>query len=236
MQKMLIVPSVLTAIAMMLVKPPASTADTIDLWVAAEAPFFQSSNLEEKLDENCWGGVPCLLDVVWPTLTLYAAPGNESGRAVLVIPGGGYESVAVFHEGHDIATALVAQGVSAAVLKYRLPRSEASTHPQHVPLSDVRRALSIMRQHGKELGLQDGQVGVLGFSAGSHLATVASLWKSEKSEENPDFSVFVYGVTKLTPANQEWLEKTLYHRDLTPEEIVQERLLDLVSPQSPPAF
>jgi len=76
----------------------------------------------------------------------------------------------------------------------------------------------------------------MGFSAGSHLATVTSLWRSEDKEENPNFSALIYGVTNLTDANLQWLEESLYFRKLTEEEMAQNRLLDLVSKDTPPAF
>ena len=77
---------------------------------------------------------------------------------------------------------------------------------------------------------------MLGFSAGSHLATVASLHRSEISEQNPDFSMLIYGVTRLTDENREWLEKTLYHRPMTDAELQEQTLLDHVNEHSPPAF
>jgi len=76
----------------------------------------------------------------------------------------------------------------------------------------------------------------LGFSAGSHLATVTSLWKSKDKEEKPNFSVLIYGVTNLTDVNLKWLQESLYFRKLTNKEIAQNKLLDLVSKDTPPAF
>jgi len=85
-------------------------------------------------------------------------------------------------------------------------------------------------------GIDNEKVGLLGFSAGSHLATVASLWKSDKKEENPNYSTLIYGVTNLSETNLKWLEESLYFRKLTNEEINQNSLLDLVSENTPPAF
>jgi acetyl esterase/lipase len=144
--------------------------------------------------------------------------------------------VALYHEGHDLAKVLAKQGFTAAVLKYRLPNLVTSDQPNLVPLADTRRALKMLRAKADEFGINKNKVGLIGFSAGSHLAAVASLWKSDDREENPDYSALIYGVTNLSEANLQWLEESLYHRKLTEAEIAQNRLLDLVSSDTPPAF
>ncbi len=116
------------------------------------------------------------------------------------------------------------------------PNLESSDEPEKVPLADARQAMKILRSKSAEYGFMVDHVGVMGFSAGSHLATVASLWKSKDGAENPDFSALIYGVTNLTKANIDWLEKDLYHRKMTRKELRQNRLLDLVTKDSPPAF
>ena len=144
--------------------------------------------------------------------------------------------MAIYHEGHDVAKVLAKQGITAAVLKYRLPDTATSDQPHLVPLSDARRALKLMREKSEKYGIQKEHVGVMGFSAGSHLAIVTGLWKSDVKEENPDFSVLIYGVTNLSETNLKWLEESLYFRKLTDEEMTQNRLLELVSNETPPAF
>jgi len=155
---------------------------------------------------------------------------------VLVLPGGGYDVVAIFHEGSEVAEVLAQNGTPAAVLKYRLPNPETSTHPEQVPLSDVRQAMRILRNRQAELGFQAERIGVMGFSAGSHLATFAGLHRVADPDLNPDFSMLIYGVTRLTEVNQEWLEKSLYHRKLTNAEVAEQTLLNHVDEHSPPAF
>ena len=116
------------------------------LWGDAEPPYAKAHNLEEYLDEDCWGNVPCLHQVVNPTLTLYLPEGKPNGTAVVILPGGGYTVEAVYHEGYEIAELLAAQGTVAAVVKYRLPNPESSTHPWLVPELDTRRALKLLRE------------------------------------------------------------------------------------------
>lgn len=213
---------------------PLSAQSVIPLWGEETPPYSKAHSLDEY-EAPCWMAI-CAYQVVNPTLTLYAARGQANGAAVIILPGGGYEVEAVYHEGYEIAEALASRGTTAVVLKYRLPNPETATHPEHVPLSDVRRALEVLRKNQSSLGFSVSKVGLMGFSAGSHLATFASVNHSPNSDQNPDFSMLIYGVTKLTPVNHEWLEKTLYHRKMTPDEVVEQTLLNRVDKNTPPAF
>ena len=98
-------------------------------------------------------------------------PVKANGNAVVILPGGGYEAEAIYYEGFEIAQALASRGTTAAVLKYRLPNPETATKPENVPLSDVRRALHLLRENQAHYDFSARRFGVLGFSAGSHLAT-----------------------------------------------------------------
>jgi len=209
--------------------------DVYQIWEGLEKPYYKENDLKEYEKVSSFD-VVCAYDVTEPTLTVYRAEGVNSGKAVILLPGGGYAVLAIYHEGHDLAKILAKQGVTAAVLKYRLPKTESSDQPQLVPLSDTRRALKVLRTHSTRYGFNKEKLGVMGFSAGSHLATVVSLWISDDEQENPNFSGLIYGVTNLSEENQTWLEKTLYHRKLTEEEVSQNTLLNLVTEETPPAF
>lgn len=206
----------------------------LKLWEEGEKPFFKSNDLQEY-EEEMWG-TQCLLDITEPTLTIYEAQGNSTGKAVMIIPGGGYEMVAMYHEGYDVAQRLSEAGITAAVLKYRLPKTESSDEPHRVPLTDARRALVLLRQYTEDINLDVMEFGVVGFSAGSHLATVMGLWKSDIENENPDFSGLIYGVTTSSGSNLKWLEESLYHRKMTDQELKRNQLLRLVNNETPPAF
>ena len=206
----------------------------IPLWDGAEPPYHKEHGVQEY-EDDCFG-VMCAYQVVNPTLTLYLPEGEPSGAAVVILPGGGYEVEAVYHEGYEIAETLSRQGTTAAVLKYRLPNPETSTRPELVPSADVHRALSILREQQQELGFQAEQFGVMGFSAGGHLAAQVSVHDDDNEKHNPDFSILVYGVSRLTEENRNWLEETLYHRAMTAEEVTYQTLLDHVDADTPPAF
>ena len=202
--------------------------ETHYIWDGLEKPFSKENDLVEY-EATQWESIRCVYNVTEPTLTVY--PAENAAVGVIVIPGGGYEFEAIGHEGHDVAQALAAAGIAAAVLKYRLPNPAASDSPQLVPLADARRALKVFRQ---ETGL--ATVGLVGFSAGSHLATVASLFPGAGPDENPAFAGLIYGVTTPSDANRDWLEKHLYFRQMSDEEAAANNLVEQVTPQTPPTF
>ncbi len=110
-----------------------------------------------------------------PTLEIFRSSTAKKGApTVLVCPGGGYWIVAIEHEGWEIAERLNKAGIHAAVLKYRIPIREKDNPIHLVPLQDAQRAMRILRARAGELGIGGGKVGIMGFSAGGHLAAVAS--------------------------------------------------------------
>lgn len=208
--------------------------EVINLWNIDNIPYYKENPLVEY--EKQAYGTTCVFNITNPTLTIYKAQAKNTGKAVLIIPGGGYGLVAMYHEGYDLAEKLSANGITTAVLKYRLPDTLSSDMPHLVPITDARRALKILRQKSKIYGFDTNKVGVMGFSAGAHLATVLGLWKSDNKDENPNFSVLIYGVSRLNEENQKWLEESLYYRKLTKKEIDKNTLLNLVDKNTPPAF
>lgn len=208
--------------------------DIYRIWEGQTMPFHKEHNVKEYEAEN-WE-TRCVFNVTEPTLTVYPARENGTDIGVIILPGGGYTAEAIVHEGHDVAQSLADNGITAAVLKYRLPNPKTSDQPHLVPLTDTRRALKLLRQMADQYGLNKNKIGLVGFSAGSHLATVAGLWKTEDMDELPNFSGLIYGVTNLSKENLKWLEDDLYFRKLTDQEIVQNRLLDFVTKETPPAF
>jgi len=208
----------------------------IPLWGEGGPPYAKPHSLKEYQDDDCWGNVSCIYQVVTPTLTLYLPDAEPNGTVVVILPGGGYEVEAVYHEGYEIAELLAAQGTVAAVLKYRLPNPATSTEPWRVPEIDVRGALRLLRAQQSKLGFSANKFGVLGFSAGGHLAASVSVHRTHEPAENPDFSILVYGVSVMNAANREWLEQTLYHRPMNDGEVAYQTLLEHVDETTPPAF
>ncbi|MGL4593432.1 MAG: alpha/beta hydrolase [Thermoguttaceae bacterium] len=137
-----------------------------------------------------------------PTLTLYQPEAkNRKDACVIIFPGGGYNILAYNHEGTEIAHWLNSIGVSAVVVKYRVPR-RADLEKHLAPLQDAQRAIRLVRSHAKEWNIDPNKIGVLGFSAGGHLTIMAATNYDEKVYEpvddvdkisaRPDFAAPIY--------------------------------------------
>jgi acetyl esterase/lipase len=143
-------------------------------------------------------------DIDKPAIRIYRPDASiDTGAAIVVCPGGGYGGLAVDHEGHQVAEFLKSNGISAFVLRYRLgPKYH---HP--MPLNDVSRAIRYVRSHADEWKISPDRVGVMGFSAGGHLAsTVSTHWDRgdadakdpiDKESSRPDFSILCYPVITM---------------------------------------
>src|SRR3712207_5885393 len=122
-----------------------------------------------------------------PTLTAYLPPKDKAtGAAVVVCPGGGYSIIAAGHEGVDVARRLNEKGIAAFVVKYRLPSSKTSTNPEIAPLQDAQQAIRIVRKRAAEWQVDPNRIGIMGFSAGGHLASTAGTHFQKAVTPNPD--------------------------------------------------
>jgi acetyl esterase/lipase len=214
---------------------PGRAADVaqIDLWPGPPpgetTPVGEESLMPSRPDERCQKKVT---NVSRPTLAVYRpAPGTANGAAVVIAPGGGYRIVAYDLEGEEVAGWLNSIGVTAVILKYRVPRRPGTPddRPPQVALMDAQRAVSVTRSKAKEWGIDPARIGLLGFSAGGHLTAWAStnadrraytaVDAADAASCRPDFSVLVY------PA---YLQKAKGSVELSPE--------IKVSRESPPAF
>lgn len=164
-----------------------------------------SENLEKSdIDAN---GILRISKVSVPTLTIYqpTATQNPNGTAIIICPGGGYAFLAASHEGADVARVLNEWGITAFVLKYRLPDDKTQFDKSISPLQDAERAMQMVRQNAKVYGVNPKKVGIMGFSAGGHLAASLStrynemlILNAKKNSLRPDFSVLVYPVISFT--------------------------------------
>ncbi len=140
-----------------------------------------------------------------PTIDFYPAPIEKSNRtAVIICPGGGYSLLAIKHEGSQIAAWLNKLGVTAFVLKYRLPDTSIMINKTIGPLQDAQKAIRIVRRNAKEWNIDPHKIGIMGFSAGGHLASTLSTHYNQKVYEpldtisaRPDFSILIYPVISM---------------------------------------
>lgn len=172
---------------------------TIKLWPqgAPEKPGVKIGPEEEILKND---GIKRVTNVTDPTLTIYK-PANANGTSVIVCPGGGYSILAIEHEGTQVCEYLNTLGVTAALLKYRVPRRDPMD-PNREPLQDAQRAMGILRHRAAEFGLKPDRIGILGFSAGGHLTVMTALHANDRTysqdpaldvpDATPNFSIPVY--------------------------------------------
>jgi acetyl esterase/lipase len=186
--------------------PPPADRRTINIWPGA-APGA-STNLAPEADtttakDPLIAGKPLvrLGNVSVPTLTIYKPIGHITGAAVVVFPGGGYKILAMDLEGTEVCDWLNSVGVTCILLKYRVPDTGPYSKSS-VALQDAQRAVGLAREHAAEWGIDPHRIGVLGFSAGAHLAAALSthydkrIYDSVDAADNvscrPDFAVIVY--------------------------------------------
>lgn len=143
-----------------------------------------------------------IVKITEPTLTIYLPPlEKRTGIGVIICPGGGYSGVAIDHEGHDMAKAFNTYGIAAFVLKYRMPDGTFFNNKTTVPLQDAQRAIYLVRENVGTWGVDMHKLGILGSSAGGHLASTAATHHRRTVTENPkqfslrpDFLILNYPV------------------------------------------
>ena len=205
---------------------------------AIDNPSYKS----ETVTNNGWTRVS---NVSVPTLDYYPAPkGAANGTAAVICPGGGYAILAIEHEGKQIAEWLNGLGITAFVLKYRLPSDEIMVNKSIGPLQDGQEAMRIVRRHAKEWNINPDKIGIIGFSAGGHLASTVSTHFNEKvydtkdtTSARPDFSLLIYPVISMDTAITHMGSRVNLIGKNPSQELVKEFSNELqVSKSTPPAF
>jgi acetyl esterase/lipase len=186
--------------------PPGPDHQTLPLWPngapgAQPNPLPEGDTTTEKDNRPAGKLVIRIGNVSNPTLTLYTPKDKNTGAAVVVFPGGGYRILAIDLEGTEVCDWLNSAGITCILVKYRVP--EPGPYPKSsAPLQDAQRAVGIVRDHAAEWHIDPNRIGVLGFSAGAHLAAALSthfdqrlydpIDASDKLSCRPDFAVIVY--------------------------------------------
>ena len=196
---------------------PAPGHTTLKLWPhgAPGAPANAGPEIDTTTaKDNLIAGKPLIRlgNVTDPTLTVYAPKGKSTGAAVVVFPGGGYRILAIDLEGTEVCDWLNKAGVTCILVKYRVPgadQAKPSTGPypkSNAALQDAQRSVSMVRAHAAEWHIDPKRIGVLGFSAGAHLAAVLSIHSDFESKTavkehgglgptisaRPDFAFILY--------------------------------------------
>ena len=188
-------------------------------------------------------GMALIANVVQPSLTAFLpAAGTVNGTAVIICPGGGYARLAIDSEGYDVARRLNEMGVTAFVLKYRLPNDESQPDKTTAPLLDAQQALRLVRQQATKYNLNPERIGIMGFSAGGHLAATAGTHFARPlgggaESVRPAFLVLVYPVISFNDSlRHAGSRNNLLGPSPSAEEVRQYSNELQVSAQTPPTF
>jgi acetyl esterase/lipase len=220
---------------------PSPGHTQIPIWPGAipdTRPTNGPENMQSTGTRSLVAGKPWLAveRVAQPTMTVYSPPGKNTGAAMIVFPGGGYDILAIDLEGTEACDWLVAKGVTCVLLKYRVPAPRSApdwgAYPQSaMALEDAQRTISLVRSRAVEWHIDPHKIGVLGFSAGGHLVAATSvhfdkrIYNAVDSADNescrPDFAVALY------PGHLSRKEGTL---DLNPD------IANRITAQTPPTF
>jgi acetyl esterase/lipase len=171
---------------------------------------------------------------------------GEDGKekpCVIICPGGGYGILAAQHEGTDVAKFFNGIGVHAVVLKYRIPSAKHQQHKEIAPLQDAQQAIYMVRKNAKKWGVDPGKIGIMGFSAGGHLASSLGVHYNDpklnfkgKTSLRPDFQVLIYPVISFGKYAHLGSRNNLLSPDTTASLINYYSNELQVDAQTPPAF
>jgi acetyl esterase/lipase len=189
-------------------------------------------------------GIERISKVSVPTYRFFPAfSGKDPKTCVVICPGGGYRILASSHEGYDIAAKFNEIGVSALVLYYRLPADSAQVEKKYAPLQDAQSALALVRENAAKWNVDPNKVGIMGFSAGGHLAATASTHFNKDYTGifpginlRPDFSILLYPVISMRSFGHGGSTQNLLGKNPTEEELVLFSNEEQVNSQTPKAF
>jgi len=210
-----------------------------------KVPYSNNKALKENIVQT---EIIRISDVVAPDISVYL-PARQfaTGQAVVICPGGGYRILAWDKEGKDVAKFLNSIGVAGIVLKYRLPVSVNVTESHKVPLADVQRAMRMVRFNASKWNIDPGKIGVMGFSAGGHLASTLgthfdygnklSADSVDQMSCRPDFMILMYPVISFTASVTHTGSRESLLGKNPPKELVEYYSNELqVKTDTPPAF
>jgi len=206
-------------------------------------PNSKPTNDEETTEYP--NGITIISKISRPTLTIFLPEKNKAnGTAVLICPGGGYWVTASSHEGTDVAKEFNKMGVAAFVVKYRIPNDATMINREIGPLQDAQQAMKIVRDRAAEWNVNPGRIGIMGFSAGGHLASTAGthyndivIPNMEHTSLRPDFMILIYPVISFNESISHLGSRDqLIGKTPTAEKIKQYSNELQVTNQTPPAF
>ncbi len=234
-------PSILATLTLALMMSISATAQYQPLYKKKVPNFIEAANEES---EAVTGGILRISKVSVPGYAFFSA-GEDGGQkpCVIICPGGGYGILAAQHEGTDVAKFFNSIGVHAVVLKYRIPSAKHQEHKEIAPLQDAQQAIFLVRKNAKKWGVDPGKIGIMGFSAGGHLASSLGVHYNDpklnfkgKTSLRPDFQVLIYPVISFGKYAHLGSRNNLLSPDTTASLINYYSNELQVNAQTPPAF
>jgi len=221
----------------------AAQSTTIDIWQGNVPGAIDKTGYELIADSS--GSWTFMRQITNPKLDVYLTPENKfNGMAVIICPGGSYWGLAYKHEGSAVARWFNSLGITAFVLKYRLPDETVMKDKSIGPLQDAQEAMRIVRRNAESWNINPHKIGIMGFSAGGHLASTLSTYYNDKvykSKDNisarPDFSILIYPVISMdTTITHMGSRENLIGKSPTDESVKRFSNEEQVDAQTPPAF
>ena len=202
-------------------------------------PNSKENNVTETFNSGMYRGVTV------PALELYSPEkGTETGVAVIICPGGGYS--VIVHQGEGVSTAkeFARKGITAFVLKYRLPDPNVLNDRSIGPLQDAQQAIKLVRENASQWGIDPTKIGIMGFSAGGHLASTAAthfetslIENSNQTSLRPDFQILVYPVISMQDNLTHGDSRRQLLGDNPPKQLMDRFSNELqVTEKTPPAY
>ncbi|WP_036155512.1 alpha/beta hydrolase [Maribacter forsetii] len=230
---------------MLVVIGNTAAQDTImQLWPKDKIPNHLKSLEKEVHEQN---EILRISKVQVPTIEVYLPSKRDAtGEAVLIFPGGGYGILAYDWEGTDIAKFLNSNGIAGIVVKYRLPSDVSQTDKKYVPLIDAQRAVRLVRANAEQFNVDSDKIGIIGFSAGGHLASTLGTHFNEKVYEpidgiddesaRPDFMALGYPVISFGEVTHLGSKNNLIGEKPTIDMVEYFSNEKQVTEQTPPTF
>lgn len=186
------------------IKHIVAQENVMKLWDSIPPLSIINTNYEEEIRYDSNGVIRSIGQISIPKIQVFRPKAYSNGIGILILPGGGYQYVAITKEGYNVAEQLNNLGYTAFVLSYRMPSDLIMKDKSVGPLIDAQEAMRFIRTHAADYGIHPNQIGVLGFSAGGHLATTLhtqydrDLYKSKYTvSAKPDFAIIIYPVVSM---------------------------------------
>ncbi|WP_299323819.1 alpha/beta hydrolase [uncultured Maribacter sp.] len=230
---------------MLIVMGDAAAQDTImQLWPKDKIPN-QIKSLEKEVHEQ--NEILRISKVQVPSIEVYLPSKRDAtGEAVLIFPGGGYGILAYDWEGTDIAKFFNSKGIAGVVVKYRLPSDVSQKDKKYVPLIDAQRAIRLVRNIAEKFNVESDKIGIIGFSAGGHLASTLGTHFNEKvykavddidnESARPDFMALGYPVISFGEMTHQGSKNNLIGENPTIDMVDYFSNEKQVTEQTPPTF